>query len=175
MRALADALHLPAMAVDGAGNHGANDGIEAGAVAAAGQQPNGLVPAFRHASLPAAIDRAPLGRFIGAFWRRPAPPGPARRKGRTASGRSRRGGRFAIIRPSPAAAGPSPMDLDVEAIKVKIEKLKSEHRGLDQDILRLEEKPSGNPLDMQRLKRRKLALRDQITRLESNLLPDIIA
>ncbi|HZL58436.1 MAG TPA: DUF465 domain-containing protein [Stellaceae bacterium] len=67
------------------------------------------------------------------------------------------------------------MDLDVEAIKVKIEKLKSEHRGLDQDILRLEEKPSGNPLDMQRLKRRKLALRDQITRLESNLLPDIIA
>jgi len=67
------------------------------------------------------------------------------------------------------------MDLDVEAIKTKIEDLKSEHRVLDEEILRCEENPPDNPLDMQRLKRRKLALKDLITRLESKLLPDIIA
>ena len=67
------------------------------------------------------------------------------------------------------------MDLDVEAIKTKIELLKSEHRVLDEEILRGEENPPDNPLDMQRLKRRKLAIKDLITRLESKLLPDIIA
>jgi len=67
------------------------------------------------------------------------------------------------------------MDLDVEAIKVKLGQLKSEHRGLDEEIRRLEAEPKFNPIEMQRLKRRKLALRDLITRLESNLLPDIIA
>jgi hypothetical protein len=67
------------------------------------------------------------------------------------------------------------MDLDVEAIKTKIGQLKSEHRGLDEEIRRLEAEPPYNPIEMQRLKRRKLALRDLITRLESNLLPDIIA
>jgi hypothetical protein len=69
----------------------------------------------------------------------------------------------------------SRMDLDVEAIKAKLELLKSEHRTLDQEILRLETDPPDNPLDMQRLKRRKLALKDLITKLESKLLPDIIA
>jgi hypothetical protein len=67
------------------------------------------------------------------------------------------------------------MDLDVEAIKAKLELLKSEHRELDEEILRLDAAPPKNPLDIQRLKRRKLALKDQITRLESKLLPDIIA
>jgi hypothetical protein len=67
------------------------------------------------------------------------------------------------------------MDLDVEAIKAKLELLKTEHRRLDEEILRLDASPPENPLDIQRLKRRKLALKDQITRLESNLLPDIIA
>jgi hypothetical protein len=67
------------------------------------------------------------------------------------------------------------MDLDVEAIKAKLELLKSEHRELDEEILRLDAAPPENPLDIQRLKRRKLALKDQITRLESKLLPDIIA
>jgi hypothetical protein len=67
------------------------------------------------------------------------------------------------------------MDLDVEAIKAKLELLKTEHRQLDEEILRLDANPPENPLDIQRLKRRKLALKDQITRLESKLLPDIIA
>jgi hypothetical protein len=67
------------------------------------------------------------------------------------------------------------MDLEIEAIKTKIRQLKSEHRSLDESIRRLEDGPPFNPIEMQRLKRRKLALKDQLARLESKLLPDIIA
>jgi hypothetical protein len=67
------------------------------------------------------------------------------------------------------------MDLDVEARKAKIEALKLEHRRLDEASSRLGETMPVNPVDLQRLKKRKLALRDLITRLESQLLPDIIA
>ncbi len=67
------------------------------------------------------------------------------------------------------------MDLEIEAIKAKITQLKAEHRLLDEDIRRLEEGGSFNPIEMQRLKRRKLALKDLLARLESKLLPDIIA
>jgi len=68
-----------------------------------------------------------------------------------------------------------PMDLEIEAIKAKITQLKAEHRLLDEDIRRLEEGGTFNPIEMQRLKRRKLALKDLLARLESKLLPDIIA
>jgi len=67
------------------------------------------------------------------------------------------------------------MDLEIEAIKAKITELKAEHRLLDDDIRRLEESGAFNPIEMQRLKRRKLALKDLLARLESKLLPDIIA
>ncbi|MDE2230260.1 MAG: DUF465 domain-containing protein [Alphaproteobacteria bacterium] len=67
------------------------------------------------------------------------------------------------------------MDLEIEAIKAKIQQLKAEHRALDEDIRRLEEGAPYNPIEMQRLKRRKLALKDLLARLESKLLPDIIA
>lgn len=67
------------------------------------------------------------------------------------------------------------MDLEIEAIKAKITQLKAEHRLLDEDIRRLEEGAPFNPIEMQRLKRRKLALKDLLARLESKLLPDIIA
>lgn len=67
------------------------------------------------------------------------------------------------------------MDLEIEAIKAKITQLKAEHRLLDDDIRRLEEGGPFNPIEMQRLKRRKLALKDLLARLESKLLPDIIA
>ena len=67
------------------------------------------------------------------------------------------------------------MDLEIEAIKAKITQLKAEHRMLDEDIRRLEEGGTFNPIEMQRLKRRKLALKDLLARLESKLLPDIIA
>ena len=64
--------------------------------------------------------------------------------------------------------------LDAEAIKAKLESLKIEHRDLDEVIDRLIEKPPFDQLQLQRLKKRKLGLKDQILRFESELLPDLI-
>jgi hypothetical protein len=68
-----------------------------------------------------------------------------------------------------------PLDVDIEAIKAKLEALRTEHRDLDDVIDRLVEKPPFDQLQLQRLKKRKLGLKDQITKLESRLIPDIIA
>jgi hypothetical protein len=63
----------------------------------------------------------------------------------------------------------------VTEMRVKLEELRSEHRDLDDVIQRLLETSPFNQLQIQRLKKRKLALKDQIIKLESKLLPDIIA
>jgi hypothetical protein len=68
-----------------------------------------------------------------------------------------------------------PLDVDLEVIQAKLEALKVEHRDLDEVIDRLVEKPPFDQLQLQRLKKRKLGLKDQITKLESRLIPDIIA
>jgi hypothetical protein len=60
-------------------------------------------------------------------------------------------------------------------MRAKLEELRSEHRDLDDVIQRLSETSPFNQLQIQRLKKRKLALKDQMTKLESKLLPDIIA
>jgi hypothetical protein len=70
---------------------------------------------------------------------------------------------------------PPPEPQDAEAIRAKLEALKSEHRDLDEVIDRLVETPPFDQLQLQRLKKRKLGLKDQILRLESKLIPDIIA
>ena len=67
------------------------------------------------------------------------------------------------------------MDLDVEALKTKLAALRTEHRDLDDVIARLAERAPFNQLQLQRLKKRKLMLKDQISQIESELLPDIIA
>jgi hypothetical protein len=67
------------------------------------------------------------------------------------------------------------MDLDLEALKTKLAALKVEHRELDDVIARLAERAPADQLELQRLKKRKLLLKDQITKIESELLPDIIA
>lgn len=54
-------------------------------------------------------------------------------------------------------------------------KLRSEHRLLDDEILALETTGTGDQLLIRRLKKKKLALKDQITKVEDQLLPDIIA
>ena len=72
-------------------------------------------------------------------------------------------------------SNPPSEPLDFEAIKAKLEALKSEHRDLDEVIDRLVEKPPFDQLQLQRLKKRKLGLKDQIHKLESQLIPDIIA
>ncbi|GGF38032.1 hypothetical protein GCM10011611_50500 [Aliidongia dinghuensis] len=66
------------------------------------------------------------------------------------------------------------MDLDNEAIKQKLAALVSEHRDLDALIAHVADSAE-DQLQIQRLKKRKLALKDMIARLESLLLPDIIA
>lgn len=62
-----------------------------------------------------------------------------------------------------------------EELRQRLELLRTEHRDLDDVIARLSEHAPFDQLQMQRLKKRKLMLKDQITRLESQLLPDIIA
>jgi hypothetical protein len=67
------------------------------------------------------------------------------------------------------------MDLHTEALRAKLAALKSEHRDLDDIISRLVEHAPVDQLQLQRLKKRKLLLKDRIAKLESELVPDIIA
>ena len=64
---------------------------------------------------------------------------------------------------------------EIEALKSKLAELRTEHRDLDDVVARMTEDGSTNQLQIQRLKRRKLALKDQIAQIENELLPDIIA
>ncbi|HMJ49300.1 MAG TPA: DUF465 domain-containing protein [Burkholderiales bacterium] len=66
-------------------------------------------------------------------------------------------------------------EADIIAIKRRINELKVEHRDLDQIITRLSESPAVDQLQLQRLKKRKLLLKDQIFMLEGQLTPDIPA
>ena len=64
---------------------------------------------------------------------------------------------------------------DFDQMRRKLAELKSEHRDLDDVIAHLSESPPFDQLQLQRLKKRKLSLKDQILKLEDALLPDIIA
>ena len=59
-----------------------------------------------------------------------------------------------------------------ERLHQKLEALRSEHRDLDDVISRVIEQTPVDQLRVQRLKKRKLLLKDQISRLESALIPD---
>ncbi len=60
-------------------------------------------------------------------------------------------------------------------LKSELERLKQEHRDLDSAIDALTSVAGTDRLQVQRLKKRKLQLRDQIQRIEDQLFPDIIA
>lgn len=65
---------------------------------------------------------------------------------------------------------------DDDEIRAKLTELKREHQALDDEIDTLGK--NGVPIDflqLQRMKKRKLALKDMIIRLENMLVPDIIA
>ena len=62
-----------------------------------------------------------------------------------------------------------------ETLTAKLAELQSEHRDLDDVIARIGEAAPFDQIQLQRLKKRKLHLRDEITRIENLLLPDIIA
>ena len=69
---------------------------------------------------------------------------------------------------------PKKMD-SAEVLRVKLEMLRREHRDLDEAIRALEEKGTADPLTTKRLKKQKLALKDQIAAIEDQITPDIIA
>lgn len=62
-----------------------------------------------------------------------------------------------------------------EEMRKRLEILKIEHRDLDAAIDALLASGSGDQLQIARLKKRKLKLKDQITQIEDYLIPDIIA
>ena len=62
-----------------------------------------------------------------------------------------------------------------ETLHAKLERLRAEHRDLDLAIEALSERTVQDQLAIRRLKKKKLALKDEITRLEDELTPDIIA
>ena len=64
---------------------------------------------------------------------------------------------------------------DREELRRELQTLLSEHRDLDDVIERISNAVPFDQLQVQRLKKRKLILKDQITRLQALLLPDIIA
>jgi hypothetical protein len=60
-------------------------------------------------------------------------------------------------------------------IERKLAELRAAHRALDERINQLIDQGFPDQLEVQRLKKQKLALKDRIARLESDRLPDIIA
>lgn len=60
-------------------------------------------------------------------------------------------------------------------LRDKLEQLRVEHRELDRTISRLAEDIHSNELQLKRLKKRKLQLKDYIAKLESLLIPDLDA
>ena len=62
-----------------------------------------------------------------------------------------------------------------EVLRVELEFFRQEHRDLDQAIIALSNSGTTDRLMIQRLKKKKLQLKDKITRLEDRLTPDIIA
>ena len=62
-----------------------------------------------------------------------------------------------------------------DQIVAQLHQLEIEHRDLDDVIERLGDDKPFDQLKLQRLKKRKLALKDEITNLRSRILPDIIA
>lgn len=67
------------------------------------------------------------------------------------------------------------VQVNEQELRKRLELLRIEHRDLDAAIAALTASGSGDQLQIARLKKRKLAIRDQIFVIEDNLVPDIIA
>ncbi|HEY5217078.1 MAG TPA: DUF465 domain-containing protein [Pseudolabrys sp.] len=64
---------------------------------------------------------------------------------------------------------------DERALREQLARLQQEHRDLDAAIAALEFSPGSDLIQVQRLKKRKLVLRDKIRQIDDQLTPDIIA
>ncbi|QUJ75514.1 DUF465 domain-containing protein [Sulfitobacter albidus] len=62
-----------------------------------------------------------------------------------------------------------------DVLRVELEVFRAEHRDLDEAIRALGERATADQLTLQRLKKRKLRLKDRIAAIEDRLTPDIIA
>jgi hypothetical protein len=69
---------------------------------------------------------------------------------------------------------PSELNFE-EMLRIRLEVLRREHRDLDAAVHALEETGRPDQLTLRRLKKQKLSLKDTITRMEDQLIPDIIA
>lgn len=65
--------------------------------------------------------------------------------------------------------------IDERELRDELAKLRAEHRELDDQIILLEGSTTADQLLVKRLKKKKLALKDRMTAIEDQLLPDIIA
>ncbi len=71
-----------------------------------------------------------------------------------------------------------PVDMSMktnDVLRVELEVFRREHRDLDEAISALNEKGTGDPLTVKRLKKQKLRLKDMIAVITDRLTPDIIA
>jgi hypothetical protein len=68
-----------------------------------------------------------------------------------------------------------PAPEDEETLRQRLYELRIEHRDLDDVIARLEEGPYVDQIQLRRMKKRKLQIKDAISRLESALIPDLDA
>ena len=66
-------------------------------------------------------------------------------------------------------------DEDERVLREQLARLQQEHRDLDAAIAALALSPGSDLIQVQRLKKRKLVLRDKIRRIDDQLTPDIIA
>ena len=64
---------------------------------------------------------------------------------------------------------------ELDILRRRLAELETEHRDLDDAIARIAETPVYDQLRVQRLKKRKLRLKDEIARIRALLVPDIIA
>ena len=62
-----------------------------------------------------------------------------------------------------------------ELLIAQLVELRRQHRGLDEEIAALSDTVLGDQLQLKRLKKRKLHLKDEIARVEDKVYPDIIA
>ena len=65
--------------------------------------------------------------------------------------------------------------IDRDMLEKQLAEMRKEHRELDETIGKLAANSPYDPIELQRLKKRKLDLKDEIARMDSALLPDIIA
>jgi hypothetical protein len=80
-----------------------------------------------------------------------------------------------LVRGLPGMTDFPPLDEEKLQIRMRLHELEIEHLDLDDVIRRLSLDPAQDQLQLRRLKKRKLVLKDQIARLRAQLIPDIIA